>query len=201
MTARVAARAAGPGKWLEPYASARVPAQPEGRRWTRCLQGRLPAPCRGRRARVHSHCMPAGPVPGRPGPADRRPLAASGRIGSVMNAYNDVDGIPCAANQDLLTSLLRDAWGFTGTVVSDYWSVAFLASLHHVAEDVTGAARLALAAGIDVELPHTAGFDDQLLADCSGLIDRAVLRVLTQKAELGLLDAGWDAEQYRSPAD
>jgi beta-xylosidase len=147
-----------------------------------------------------------------PAPAGPRELAdvilppfekavVAGRIGSVMNAYNEVDGIPCAANQDLLTSLLRDAWGFTGTVVSDYWSVAFLASLHHVAEDVTGAARLALAAGIDVELPHTAGFDDQLLADCSGLIVRAVLRVLTQKAELGLLDAGWDAEQYRSPAD
>jgi beta-xylosidase len=124
-----------------------------------------------------------------------------GRAGSVMNAYNDVDGVPCGSDEDLLTGLLRDTWGFTGTVVSDYWAVAFLASLHHVAEDVPGAGRLALRAGIDVELPHTAGFGDQLLAGGDGLLDRAVLRVLTQKAELGLLDSGWHPGQYTAPAD
>lgn len=121
-----------------------------------------------------------------------------------MNAYNDVDGTPCAADAKLLTDLLRDTWGFTGTVVSDYWSIAFLASMHHVASDLPDAARQALHAGIDVELPHTAGYgaalalmaeDGRIPAD---ILDRAVLRVLTQKAEMGLLDQDWAPDQYRA---
>ena len=54
---------------------------------------------------------------------------------SVMNAYTDIDGVPAAADPALLTDLLRDAWGFTGTVVADYFSVAFLQTLHGVAGD------------------------------------------------------------------
>jgi beta-glucosidase len=127
----------------------------------------------------------------------------AGRAGSVMNAYNDIDGVPCAADEALFTGLLRDTWGFDGTVVSDYWAVAFLASMHHVADDVTSAARAALRAGIDVELPHTSGYGEALLHDGFplDLLDRAVLRVLTQKAELGLLDPDWRPAQYTSAAD
>ncbi|MGW0711435.1 glycoside hydrolase family 3 N-terminal domain-containing protein [Streptomyces sp. NPDC002643] len=127
----------------------------------------------------------------------------AGGVRSVMNAYNDIDGVPCGADEALLTGLLRDTWGFEGTVVSDYWAVAFLASMHHVANDVTGAARVALRAGIDVELPHTSGYGEALLNDGvpTDLLDRAVLRVLTQKAELGLLDPDWKPGQYTAPAD
>ncbi|MFF0087423.1 glycoside hydrolase family 3 N-terminal domain-containing protein [Streptomyces canus] len=127
----------------------------------------------------------------------------AGRVRSVMNAYNDIDGVPCGADEALLTHLLRDTWGFEGTVVSDYWAVAFLASMHNVADDVTGAARAALRAGIDVELPHTSGYGEALLNDGvpGDLLDRAALRVLTQKAELGLLDLDWKAGQYTAPAD
>ena len=125
----------------------------------------------------------------------------AGRAGSVMNAYNDVDGIPAASDEALLTGLLRDRWGFAGTVVSDYWAIAFLASMQHVAADTRGAARLALQAGIDVELPHTAGYAEHLLADGDGLVDRAALRVLTQKAELGLLDAGWRPDRPTASVD
>ncbi len=124
----------------------------------------------------------------------------TGRAGSVMNAYNDVDGIPAGSDEGLLTGLLRDRWGFAGTVVSDYWAIAFLASMQHVAADIGDAARLALRAGIDVELPHTAGYAEPLLADDDELVDRAALRVLTQKAELGLLDAGWRPDRYAAPA-
>ncbi|TFW73944.1 glycoside hydrolase family 3 protein, partial [Escherichia coli] len=47
--------------------------------------------------------------------------------GSVMSAYNDIDGVPASADAWLLTDVLRGQWGFRGTVVSDYWSVPFLA--------------------------------------------------------------------------
>ncbi len=119
---------------------------------------------------------------------------------SVMNSYTDIDGVPVAADASLLTTLLRDRLGFTGTVVADYFSIAFLQTLHAVAADQGDAARLALSAGIDVELPTVACFGDPLLAAVRAgtvdteLVDRAVRRVLRQKCELGLLDPGWDPE-------
>ena len=82
--------------------------------------------------------------------------------GSVMNSYSDVDGVPAGADPWLLTEILRDAWGFEGTVVSDYWAVPFLASMHRVAADTDAAGALALTAGIDVELPDTLGFGQRL---------------------------------------
>ncbi|MGK5685250.1 glycoside hydrolase family 3 N-terminal domain-containing protein [Actinoplanes sp. URMC 104] len=115
--------------------------------------------------------------------------------GSVMNSYSDIDGLPAVADPWLFTELLRERWGFTGTVVSDYWAVPFLATTHHVAEDMTDAGVQSLTAGIDVELPDTLGFGTDLIGRVpEELIDRAVRRLLTQKVELGLLDAGWTPE-------
>jgi beta-xylosidase len=119
---------------------------------------------------------------------------------SVMNSYTDLDGVPVAADATLLTGLLRDAYGFTGTVVSDYFSVAFLHTLHGVASTRTSAAQLALQAGIDVELPMVDCYGEPLVTGIESgvidmaLLDRAVARVLSQKCELGLLDPGWPAE-------
>lgn len=119
---------------------------------------------------------------------------------SVMNSYTDLDGVPVAADPTVLTELLRDGYGFTGTVVSDYFAVAFLQTLHGAAGTRSEAAALALRAGIDVELPTVDCYGEPLLdAIESGqvdvaLVDRAVERVLAQKCELGLLDAGWSAE-------
>jgi beta-xylosidase len=108
---------------------------------------------------------------------------------SVMNSYTELDGIPTASDERLLTQVLRDEWGFTGTVVSDYWAIGFLASMHHLVDDFADAGALALTAGIDVELPHALGYSEKLLDRIpAAVLDRAVLRVLTQKAELGLLD-------------
>jgi beta-xylosidase len=84
-----------------------------------------------------------------------------GRVRSVMNSYTDVDGIPVASDPGLLTDLLRDAWGFTGTVVSDYGAVTFLQLMHGIAETEGEAAGYALAAGIDIELPSTAARRDR----------------------------------------
>jgi len=112
---------------------------------------------------------------------------------SVMHSYSDVDGVPPAADPALLTELLRDRWGFEGTVVSDYYGVAFLQDLHHVAASSLDAAHQALTAGVDVELPTGDAYG--LLADAvragvvdERLVDRAARRVLAQKAALGLLD-------------
>lgn len=125
---------------------------------------------------------------------------ALGGARSVMNSYSDVDGVPAGADPWLLTELLRDAWGFTGTVVSDYWAVPFLASMHRVAADFDDAGAQALTAGIDVELPDTLGFGQNLVervrsgALDEALVDRAVRRHLRQKVELGLLDPDWTPE-------
>ncbi|MEU7282437.1 glycoside hydrolase family 3 N-terminal domain-containing protein [Streptomyces sp. NPDC045431] len=116
---------------------------------------------------------------------------------SVMHAYTDTDGVPSAADEALLTGLLRDTWGFDGTVVADYFGIAFLKTLHGVAGGWADAAATALRAGVDVELPTVKTFGAPLRdAVATGrvpeeLVDRAVRRVLTQKAQLGLLDADW----------
>ena len=72
-----------------------------------------------------------------------------------MNSYSDVDGVPAGSDATLLTTILRDQWGFEGTVVSDYWAITFLNLMHDVAADLDDAERQALIAGIDVELPGT----------------------------------------------
>ena len=127
--------------------------------------------------------------------------AVAAGAGSVMNSYSDVDGVPAGADPWLLTEVLRDDWGFTGTVVSDYWAVPFLATMHRVAADTDDAGAQALTAGIDVELPDTLGFGPGLVERVhrgevpEALVDRAARRVLTQKAELGLLDPDWTPEK------
>ncbi|ONI80490.1 glycosyl hydrolase [Saccharothrix sp. ALI-22-I] len=122
---------------------------------------------------------------------------------SVMHSYAEVDGVPPAADPSLLTDLLRDQWGFDGVVVADYFGVSFLETAHGVAGSPGEAGAMALAAGVDVELPSVRCYGEPLtelvrsgLVD-EALVDRAVTRVLTQKCELGLLD-----EDYRpeSPA-
>jgi beta-xylosidase len=120
-------------------------------------------------------------------------------VRSVMHAYTDIDGVPAAADETLLTGLLRERWGFEGTVVADYFGIAFLKTLHGVAGTWGDAAAQALRAGVDVELPTVKTFAEPLIAEVEagrldvGFIDRAARRVLLQKLGLGLLDADWSA--------
>jgi beta-glucosidase len=113
---------------------------------------------------------------------------------SVMNAYNELDGVPAAADANLLTGILREEWGFAGCVVSDYFAIRQLADYHRLAPDVVEAAALALEAGLDVELPGTDCYGEPLLeAVRSGrvseeTVDTAVARVLRCKFELGLFE-------------
>lgn len=124
---------------------------------------------------------------------------------SVMHAYTEIDGVPVAADPRLLTEVLRGEWGFDGTVVADYFGVAFLHLLHGVAVDLADAAGQALAAGVDVELPAGDAYLRPLAeAVRSGavpeqLVNRAVLRALAQKDELGLLDEKFEGEPPDAP--
>lgn len=127
------------------------------------------------------------------------PFLAAVREGarSVMHSYADVDGVPPAVDRALLTTLLRETWGFDGTVVSDYFGVTFVETLHRIAAGPSEAAARTLAAGLDVELPTVRCYGTPLLdailaGDVSeSLVDIAVTRVLKQKCELGLLDPSW----------
>ncbi|MEU8803669.1 glycoside hydrolase family 3 N-terminal domain-containing protein [Spirillospora sp. NPDC048819] len=113
---------------------------------------------------------------------------------SVMHSYTDVDGMPAAADERLLTGLLRDQLGLEGIVVADYFAISFLETRHRVAGSRGEAAALALRAGIDMELPTVRCYGTPLIEQLregavpEELLDRAAARVLTLKAELGLLD-------------
>ena len=119
-----------------------------------------------------------------------------GNARSVMPTYIDVDGVPASADPGLLTRILREELGFDGLVVSDYYAVSFLELRHAVAGSPAAAATLALAAGLDVELPSARCYGPPLLAAAGSgatvqIVDRAVARVLRQKCELGMFDPGW----------
>ncbi|MDR0849218.1 MAG: glycoside hydrolase family 3 C-terminal domain-containing protein [Propionibacteriaceae bacterium] len=126
-------------------------------------------------------------------------------VASVMPSYTDIDGVPVHADPHMLTEILRERWGFEGTVVSDYFGVAFLLKEHGIAADLADAAAQALVAGLDVELPSgdaflAPGFLERCDSDpvVSAALDQAVTRVLIQKEALGLLDI--DAEIARLEA-
>ena len=142
------------------------------------------------------------------------PFAAAIReagLASVMNAYHELDGMPCGADEGLLTDLLRGELGFEGVVVSDYFAVNELKKHHRLAKTRGEAAALALTAGIDVELPAVDCYGDPLREAVEGgtvdvaLVDRAVRRHLEMKVRLGLFehpyaDEGRVAAVFSDPA-
>lgn len=120
---------------------------------------------------------------------------------SVMAAFNEIAGTPMHGSRELLRGVLRDRWGFSGVLVSDYEGVKELLA-HGVADTPAAAARLGLSAGVDVdmvsgfflrELPALARQDARLLRP----IDEAARRVLEAKHALGLFD---DPYRYSDPA-
>ena len=118
----------------------------------------------------------------------------SAGLRSIMNAYHEMDGVPCGASKALLTDLLRNRLGFDGLVVSDYFAVDMLFAYHHVVANKREAATLALEAGINVELPSTDCYGDPLREAVEAneismdIIDIAVARILEMKFQLGLFE-------------
>ena len=111
-----------------------------------------------------------------------------------MPAYCDVDGVPCHASRELLTTILRDEWGFDGIVASDYMAVEMLVGQHRLTGDLGTAAGDGAAAGRRRELPSTAAYGAPLLAAiedgrvAEARVDLAVERVLRLKLRLGLFE-------------
>ena len=115
-------------------------------------------------------------------------------LGSIMNAYPELDGDVVAASRHILTDILRNELGFNGLVVSDYEAVIMLHNFHRIAVDKSTAACLAMNAGIDVELPTVNCYGDPLRKALEKgeidieAVDRAVHHHLKQKFDLGLFE-------------
>ena len=111
---------------------------------------------------------------------------------SIMAAYNAWDGIPCSANHRLLTEILRDEWGFDGFAVSDYGGVDGVYAVHNLVDSEWRAEAECIKAGLEINLPQSS-YEKIKRAYADGVIteediDRAVLRILKVKYDIGLMD-------------
>ena len=115
--------------------------------------------------------------------------AVDAGVGSVMAAFNEVDGIPATANRWLLTDLLRTQWGFHGLVVSDYTAINEMTA--HGMGDLSKDAELAMKAGVDMDMVGETYLEylPQLVAQHKipeASINQACRRTLEAKYKLGL---------------
>lgn len=116
-----------------------------------------------------------------------------GNIRTVMPSYNEIDGIPSHSNKHLLDDILRQEWGFQGLVVSDYFGITELKTVHHIVAENEPAARYAIDAGVDMELPFAAAYPTLAAQIKEGkvseaAVDRSVTRILRAKFMAGLFD-------------
>ncbi|MFV3130400.1 glycoside hydrolase family 3 N-terminal domain-containing protein [Niveispirillum sp. KHB5.9] len=114
-------------------------------------------------------------------------------IRAIMPSYNEVDGVPSHANKWLLDTVLRKEWGYKGALVSDYFAVRELNTVHHMTRDLADGAVRALNAGVDVELPDGEGYPllPGLVREgkaSEAQINDAVRRILRMKFEAGLFE-------------
>jgi beta-glucosidase len=114
-----------------------------------------------------------------------------GHVGSVMAAYNRINGEAAVASQWLLDETLRQAWGFDGYVVGDCGAVADVFTGHHLVTSLEAAAASALRAGTDLDCGSAfaalgPAIDRGLVAE--DLLDRALVRLFTARIKLGLFD-------------
>ena len=112
---------------------------------------------------------------------------------TLMPAHNEVNGVPCHADDQLLTRELRGDWGFQGFVISDWLDIERLHSVHHIAETRRDADRLAVLAGVDMHM-HGGQFFENVVAQVREgqiplpRIDDAVSKILFAKFQLGLFE-------------
>jgi len=112
-------------------------------------------------------------------------------VESVMTAYNGINGVPCSANKWLITDVLRNEWGFDGTVVTDVNVPEHLFKKHKYAKDGPESAMMMISSGVDMY----SGYNGKIWAKQAveqGLLnesdlDRAVAQSLATRIKLGLL--------------
>ena len=112
---------------------------------------------------------------------------------NVMATYNEIWGLPAHINKYLLTDILRKEWGFKGVVVSDYFAIRDVSTLHKITPSYDEAGYLAFKAGIDLETPDPDGFVNLKKFIKEGKItvkeiDAAVTRILISKFRVRLFD-------------
>jgi beta-glucosidase len=129
-----------------------------------------------------------------------RAAVVEGRAGSVMCSYNSVNGVPACANSFLLQNQLREAWKFSGYVVTDCDAIDEILSTHHFTRTIAEAAAISMKAGVDNECvdsyaPATGNSDYVKYLDAVKLglvnesdVDKSVKRLLTARFRLGLFD-------------
>jgi len=127
-----------------------------------------------------------------------REVIKKANVLSVMASYNEIDGVPSHANKWLLREVLKDEWGFEGFIVSDYYAVTELnqrdeAISNFVAKDKAEAARLAVEAGVNIELPDPDCYPYLVQLVNEGAveesqIDELVGELLKYKFFIGLFD-------------
>ncbi len=152
-----------------------------------------------------AHCAPEGGINIAPADVGIRKLreeylppfkaAVEAGVLSIMPAYNEIDGIPCAASEFLLQKILREEWGFEGYTFSDFGSIDMLTAFHNVAVDLQEAGRQAFEAGLDMEAPEIKCFGKNLLelvkkgVVSRARLDEAVGRILRVKFLAGLFES------------
>ena len=127
-----------------------------------------------------------------------RDVLREGGAVSVMASYNEIDGVPSHANKWLLRDVLRKEWGFQGFVVSDYyaiWELGYRPDTHghNVAADKKESCRLAVEAGVNIELPEPDCFLHLVELVRKGVLkekqlDDLVAPMLFWKFQMGLFD-------------
>lgn len=115
------------------------------------------------------------------------------KVGSVMTAHNEVNGVPCHGNKWLIKDLLRDEMGFDGTIVSDWMDIERMHLLHHWLPSLDEAFKVSVEAGIDIHMQGPDYFESVIDGVKSGrlpmkMIDAAVKNILVSKFRLGLFE-------------
>jgi beta-glucosidase len=123
--------------------------------------------------------------------------AVESGAGTLMSAFNDLNGIPASANYFTLTDILRNEWGFDGFVVSDWNSIAELIN-HGFAKDKKEAALKAITAGVDMDMAGDIESGNVYLPNLKSLVEngnlpeevinKSVERILRIKFRTGLFD-------------
>ncbi len=137
-----------------------------------------------------------------------KPFQAAMQAGlrGVMPCYCSIDGEPASVSKAILTDLLRNEMGFDGLCVSDYGGINNSHEYQHIGETIEETGLMALAAGMDIEMPNPSGYGEGLkklfetvMADIE-LLDRSVLRVLTAKFRMGLFEHPYALEDEQLEA-